>query len=249
MMRLEKASVIRNAKSILHNASFSCVPGKITALCGANGAGKTTALKVLSGAMKAEAGRAFMEEQPIHSFAREELARRRAFVAQHPSLAFPFRVHEVVEMGRTPHFGRATPDEDAEAVAAAMHSMSLVGLAERDYLTLSGGERQRVMIARALAQVWFAPDEAKARWLLLDEPTSALDLKHQLALMSFLSKLAEGGWGVVCVLHDLQLVKRHADQIVMFKEGRVVSAGPPEIELTPERIADVFDLDAPFELA
>ncbi|MEM6852069.1 MAG: ATP-binding cassette domain-containing protein [Pseudomonadota bacterium] len=247
-LRLDAVSVFRAGRAIVNDVSLECVPGGITAFCGANGAGKTTALKVLVGALKPDKGRALLSNQLIDEIPGGELARRRAAVPQHPLLAFPFRVHEVVEMGRTPHFGRVTPADDAEAVLGAIQSMGLSELADRDYLTLSGGERQRVMIARALAQVWFSPEEGGARWLLLDEPTSALDLKHQLALMTLLKKLANEGWGVVCVLHDLQLIKRHADQAAMFKGGQLASVGAPQDELTAERVADIFDLDAPYDL-
>jgi len=128
--------------------------------------------------------------------------------------------------------------------------LDLTPMAGRNYLTLSGGERQRVQIARALAQLWPSDAQgAQSGWLLLDEPTSALDLKYQIALMRLLKSLAERGWGILAVLHDLPLVAQRADHVVMFKEGRIVADGAPHDVLTPHIIQETYDLDEPYLLA
>lgn len=248
-LALEKASVIRGRRAILDGASFVCAAGKFTALCGPNGAGKTTALSVMSGALRPDDGAAMLDRRNVRSFPSATLARRRAVVSQASLLSFPFQVHEVVAMGRAPHQGRTGLVEDRRIIAEAIRLLDLTALAERNFMTLSGGERQRVQIARALAQVWEAPSESEARWLLLDEPTSALDLKHQIDLMALLKRLAGEGWGVAAVLHDLHLVKAHADDAVLFKNGAVVSAGPVREQLTPERVQAVFDLAEPYAMA
>lgn len=129
-----------------------------------------------------------------------------------------------------------------------MALLDVAPLAGRNYLTLSGGERQRVMIARALAQVWDTSGES-TRYLLLDEPTAALDLKYQIKLMQLLQDLAGNGWAVVAVLHDLGLVKRWCGRVVLLKGGRITAQGPPAGILSPQNIADVFDLDEPYVLA
>ena len=248
-LALENASVVRGGRAILDRASFVCAAGKFTALCGPNGAGKTTALSVMSGAVRPEMGAAMLDGRGVRAFAPAPLARRRAVVSQSSLLSFPFQVHEVVAMGRAPHHGRTGLADDRRIIAQAIRLLDLTALAERNFMTLSGGERQRVQIARALAQIWEAPQEGGARWLLLDEPTSALDLKHQIDLMALLKRLAGEGWGVAAVLHDLHLVKAHADDAVLFKGGAVVGAGPVAEQLTPERVQAVFDLAEPYAMA
>lgn len=243
------ASVIRNGRAILDDVSLSCTPGRFTALCGPNGAGKTTALSVMTGALKPETGHARLDGTDIQSIPKLNLARRRAVVSQSSQLGFPFQVHEVVAMGRAPHHGRPEQGRDSIIIAEALENMELMPLAERNYLTLSGGERQRTNIARALAQIWDPPADGGTRWLFLDEPTSALDLKYQIALMKRLQTLAQSGWGIVAVLHDLQLVKDYVDDVVLFKGGQVTSAGQSNEVLTAERIQGTFDLDAPYALA
>jgi iron complex transport system ATP-binding protein len=97
-------------------------------------------------------------------------------------IAFPFRVHEIVALGRAPH-GGAEGTRDGWIIDQALARFDIGHLAERDVTTLSGGERQRAHLARALAQVWDAPADGASRFLLLDEPTASLDPAHQLTAL------------------------------------------------------------------
>ncbi|MEL6789224.1 MAG: ATP-binding cassette domain-containing protein [Pseudomonadota bacterium] len=245
---LDKAHVVRSGRAILNRASSACLPGMFTALCGPNGAGKTTALRVMTGSLVADEGRALLDGTDIDKIKNVELARRRAVVSQTSALSFPFRVHEVVTMGRAPHFGQPGQQRDDAVVAEAIEAMQLAPFVERNYLTLSGGEKKRVDIARSLAQIWDAPPSGQSRWLFLDEPTNALDLKYQIELMRRLAGLAADGWGIVAVLHDLHLVHEYADDIWLFKDGSIIATGHTKDILTPQSIQDTYELDAPYTL-
>lgn len=247
-LALEDVTVRRGEKALLDGVAISAEAGRVTALCGPNGAGKTTALSVLAGSLAPNQGRAVLNGVDVRKFGLNALARHRAVLSQTAKLGFPFLVHEVVAIGRSPHNGVTTPAQDAEIVALAMAHVDVAAFAERNYLTLSGGERQRVQLARTLAQIWEPPPDGGTRWLLLDEPTSALDLKHQIDLMHLLRRFAADGWGVVVVLHDLRLVKAHADDVILMKLGEVAATGPAEEVLTPQSIQAVFDLNEPFDL-
>ncbi|MEM6580660.1 MAG: heme ABC transporter ATP-binding protein [Pseudomonadota bacterium] len=246
-VELEQASVIRSRRHILNAADLVCEPGEVTVLIGPNGAGKSTALQVLAGVTACNGGRCLFQGDAIERLSRAELARRRGVVAQTSQLGFPFQVHEVVSMGRTPHYGYPRARNDAAVMNAVMDQMDIFELASRNYLTLSGGERQRVNIARVLAQLFDHPS-TEVPWLFLDEPTAALDLKHQIELMKLLEQLAAKGWGLVVVLHDLRLVRDHADKVVLFRSGSVIGAGSKSQWLTPEMIQNTFDLEAPYDL-
>ena len=247
-LTLENVTVRRSGKALLDAVAMTAHPGRVTALCGPNGAGKTTALSVLAGSFAPNEGCAVLNGTDVRAFDLKTLARHRAVLSQSAKLGFPFLVHEVVAMGRSPHNGASGPARNDEIVASAMAHTDVTALAERNYLTLSGGERQRVQLARTLAQIWEPPACGGTRWLLLDEPTSALDLKHQIALMHLLRDCAQEGWGILAVLHDLRLVKAHADDIILMKGGRVADAGPVGDVITPQSIQAVFDLDEPFEV-
>lgn len=245
-LALLNASVIRTGRAILDRVTLDCEPGQFTAFCGPNGAGKTTALSVLSGALSADEGAATLNDAALTSFTPIELARRRAVVSQSSPLSFPFQVHEVVTMGRSPWSGISGRSYDSEIVSLAMAEMELTEFGARNYLTLSGGERQRVNIARALAQLWGGSEAPDSRWLLLDEPSSALDLKHQIALFALLKRLARKGWGVIAVLHDLHLVREHADRVALFKDGGLFIHGTAKEVLSPKHIQTAFDLEYPY---
>src|SRR4029079_15594648 len=98
---------------------------------------------------------------------------------------------------------------------------------------LSGGERQRVFLARALAQ--------EPRLLLLDEPTANLDLGRQLRVLSLVNNLVHDAHiAAIAAIHDLELAARFCDRLIMLDRGRIAAEGPPQLVLTPERIAEVY---------
>lgn len=248
-LELRNVSVIRGGREILSDVSGRIEAGQFTAFCGPNGAGKTTALTAATGSMTPERGEAFLDGERVASASRADLAKRRAVVSQSSVLSFSFHVHEVVAMGRAPHFGRSSETTDSAIVEEALAVMELMPFINRNYLTLSGGERKRVDIARALAQVWEAPENGKTRWLFLDEPTSALDLKYQILLMERLEDFARQGWGVIAVLHDLHLVRKYADQVWLFGNGQLRDQGPAKTVLSSENVQTAYDLSAPYQFA
>lgn len=232
----------RGKTAILQGVSLSLAPGEVVAVIGPNGAGKSTLLHVLSRADRPSAGEVTLDGQPLGSWDQTALARRRAVLPQTPSIAFPFRVVDVVALGRSPHAGRTTHAKDVRVVDAAMRETETAHFAERVYSSLSGGERQRVHLARVLAQVWSQEPDGSACYLLLDEPTNNLDLAHQHRLLASARRFARRGNGVLAVLHDPNLAATYADRIVMMKGGCVAADGPPEEVLTPSLLADVFGL-------
>lgn len=209
--------------------------GSVVALVGPNGAGKSTLLGVLAGDLARSDGGLALDGRPIEEWTARQLARRRSVLLQANRVSFPFRVREVVAMGRSPWQGRVDPDEDDAAIAEALAAADVTELAERRFPELSGGEQARVSLARVLAQ--------QTPLVLLDEPTAALDLRHQEDVMGVARGLARQGRAVVVVVHDLSLAAAWADRIVMLHEGRLVAAGPPAEVLTAERVTGVYGID------
>ncbi len=104
--------------------------------------------------------------------------------------------------------------------------------ANRDTDALSGGEWQRVRIARALAQ--------KTPALVLDEPTTFLDVAHEMAIFELLSSLARSGLAVLLVSHQLNLVARFADNIVLLDEGKVAASGAPAEVMNASLLESIY---------
>lgn len=196
-------------------------PGTRLAILGRNGAGKSTLLSTLAGLRGADAGSLLLAGCSYAEHGLRSAARLRGWLGQDRSDPFASTVLETVLAGRHPHVGRWAWESGADAgiARAALATMDLASMAEREVHTLSGGERQRVAIATLLAQ---AP-----RLYLLDEPLAHLDLNHQIATLELLSQRArDEGVAVVMVLHDPNFALRFCDQaLLLFGDSRHI-AGP-----------------------
>ncbi len=184
-------------------------PGNFVAIVGCNGAGKTTLMHTLAG-LRDDAASIELNGSPLAQQARTDIAREIALLTQQREDSFPGSVRETVLLGRHPHLGFFEWESQADE-AIATESLAQLGLeafSDRDIATLSGGERQRVAIAAALAQ--------RARLYLLDEPLNNLDPHHQLGVLRVFSELAEQGAAVVAILHDLNLVARFANRVLLL---------------------------------
>jgi len=233
------AAVVRGVSLDVANDGF-------VGIIGPNGAGKTTLLRLLAGTRVPDRGRVELDGTPLSQLPRAAVARRMAVVPQETQLAFEYTVLEVVLMGRYPHLG-AFALEGPGDVAIARDALAATGTREleaRAFSTLSGGEKQRVIIAAALAQITVGAGSSRPI-LLLDEPTAALDLKYQLQVASLLRSLhAQHDLAIVISTHDLNFAAGLCKTLVMMKDGCVLAAGALEEVLTPERIRELYDVDA-----
>ena len=252
MLACDDIGISFGRHAVLRGLSLGVGPGELVAVIGPNGAGKTTLFQALSGTLPVDRGDVRLDERPLRSWPRSVLARRRAVLQQASALSFPFRVLDVVLLGRGPHAGRSTRAADLRVAEQALHETDMLPLADRLYTTLSGGEKQRVHLARVLAQVWRSPadagvdtddDGATARYLLLDEPTNNLDLSHQQAIMATARRFAEAGNGVLAILHDPNLAACYADRVCVIADGRVIEDGPADRVFKPALFKDTFGLD------
>jgi len=234
-----EVSVAVGGKTLLPPASARFLPGRVAAILGPNGAGKSTLLSLLSGQRAPTRGRVLLDERPLSAHGPAALALRRAVMPQESAVAFDFNAVDIVALGRYPHRRAPSADEDA-IVPAAMALTDVTALAPRVLNTLSGGEKARVHLARALAQLWSPRPDGAVRWLLLDEPTAALDLAHQHAAMQLLRTRAAEGVGVVAVLHDLNLARRYADDVLVLDGAGGVHQGPAAEVLQPALIERVW---------
>lgn len=236
-LRFEGISVELGGRTILSGIDFMISPGEVVALVGPNGVGKTTLLRLASGVISASAGRVMLGDESISTLSKRQLARGVAMVPQNLHVPFPFRVGELVMMGRAPHqpmLGLESTS-DVELALAALERFGMAGLADRGIATLSSGERQLVLFARALVQ---DPDV-----LLLDEPTAFLDLRHRVEVLREVRSFARSGRSALVVSHDLSLAARSCDRIVLLGQGGVEAVGRPIDVLTPEKLKAAFEIE------
>ncbi|RMC37935.1 ABC transporter ATP-binding protein [Paracoccus alkanivorans] len=222
----------------LNGIDLELPEGKIIAFCGPNGSGKSTALRVMRGLHRVGSGMAEIAGRPVASWSKKDLAREIAMLGQSPSAPDALTVRELVMLGRFAYRNRFSGPSaaDHKACDQALDATEITHLADHPIGNLSGGQSQRAWIAMTLAQ--------DAPRIFLDEPTNHLDISHALELLELIHRLnRENARSFVIVLHDLNLVMRYADHVVLFDRGRVVAQGERSVTLTQERIAQVFGVE------
>ena len=208
---------------------------ELVAIVGPNASGKSTLLRLISGALKPLSGRVQLDGFEVSKLDPRTRARRIAVVQQESPLLFPIRVDEYVLQGRHP-YGQTLRFETPKDFSIAEESLAQVGakhLRGRWTHQISGGEKQKVVLARALAQ--------QPLLLLLDEPTLHLDLGAQVELLQQLRALARShGYTIVVVTHELNLAAEFADQVALLHRGKCLRSGTPADVYQRELLKQVF---------
>ena len=221
---LEVSGVVKTFGGLraVDGASLSLRPGEILGLIGPNGSGKTTLLSVVAGALEATAGQVQLDgidvtRLPAHRIARLGLGR----TFQNIRLFRNLTVLENVQVALTAGGRRAPLREHLAAARALLAELDIEALADRTAGTLAYGQQRRLEIARALAL-----DPA---YLLLDEPAAGMNEAESDDLLSVLAGLRNArGIGLLVVDHDLRLIMRLCDRVVVLNKGQVIAEGAPE---------------------
>lgn len=208
-------------RTIGRDVGFSLADGEVMCVLGPNGGGKTTLFRTLLGLLEKHSGAITLQNQPLESLSRSEIARRAGYVPQGHSAYFAFTVREFVLMGRTAHLGAfASPTKkDASIVGAVLESLGIAPLAERPVTQLSGGERQLALVARALAQ--------QPRLLVMDEPTAGLDFGNQVRILEQIGNLSGKGIAILFSTHAPDHAFLAARRVLLLAEGRALAIGAP----------------------
>jgi iron complex transport system ATP-binding protein len=220
--------------AIIDDISFEMRAGEVVCLLGPNGSGKTTLLKAILGLLIPTRGKITLDGVDIRRLGRKELARHVAYLPQLHTPLFPYRVIDVVIMGRTAHLGAfSSPSRrDEEIAEAVLRSAGLEHLRNRPYVEISGGERQMVLICRALVQ--------EARLLVMDEPTSSLDYGNQIRLLTRIRQLAAQGRGILMTTHIPNHAFLCADRCILMNNGRIEAVGHPHDVITEESLEKLY---------
>jgi ABC-type Mn2+/Zn2+ transport system ATPase subunit len=231
LITLDNLSIGYNGQPVLSGISVSIARASFTAILGANGSGKSTLLKTLLGLIPPLGGR-------IEATRATGTPLVFGYVPQ--SIQFDpiylFTGFEVALMGTYGRVrpGRFVPPSERDFTRECLAAVGAEEFARKRFAELSGGQKQRVLIARALTT---RPDV-----LMLDEPTAGVDLKATHVVLDFISQtIKERQITVVLVTHDFSLVHEHAEQVIWLHYGKVVSGTAEEL-LTPQRIAEIFEL-------
>lgn len=229
MMRFANVAFGFGRKRFIDDLSFSAGAGELIGLVGPNGAGKSTVLRLAAGLLAPCGGSVELRGRPLPGYGSRERAGLLAYLPQNLDVRLPFRVEELVGMGRYPRPTGSGP--------LPREALRMVGLGHKSSAPLdelSGGEVRRAFIAMTLVQ--------GAECILLDEPLSGLDLKYQAELLALLRQItATAGVTVIMSLHDMAAASR-LDRLLALKEGLLLADGPPSTLLSKDLVQELFDL-------
>lgn len=210
-----------HTNTITENLNLDLGSGQLVALVGANGIGKSTLLRTLTGIQKPLSGKVMLNSKDIFSHHPAELAQNLSLVLTEKLPPSNLTVFELIALGRQPYtnwLGKLSPD-DLDKVNRAIALTHVEHLIDKRYHEISDGQLQVVLIARALAQ--------DTPLIILDEPTTHLDLLHKVSVFKLLKKLSmETGKCILFSTHDIDLAIQLADEMIVMTENTVVQGNP-----------------------
>ena len=211
-------------RAVASSIHASLLEDKLTCLIGANGVGKSTLLRTLSGFQPPLDGEILIQDTPLSDYSARELAQKIGVVLTNRMDTPQLSVQEIVGIGRSPYtgfWGTLSP-ADKKIVDEAIRQTGIQHLASRSITELSDGERQKVMIAKALAQ--------QTSLIILDEPTAFLDFPSKVETLQMLRRLAhEQHKSILLSTHDVELALQIADQLWLMEANHLSIGTPKEL--------------------
>jgi iron complex transport system ATP-binding protein len=223
---------------VIKGINLSIGQGTIVGLLGANGVGKSTLLKLLTGILSTRHGKILYKGKELKHLPKREISKRIAYVPQSPTFGFPFTVSEIIKMGRAPYLGRFEfeNDRDNELAFQAMETVGITHLQDRLVSEISGGEKQLTSFARALAQ--------EPELMVLDEPATFLDVRHKTEILKLLLKLkTQRSISIIAATHDVFSALFYFDKLIILKEGELLAEGECDQVLTDDILSKAYNID------
>ena len=236
LLSLQDVGISFSGNTILEGISCDVQEHSRIGLIGANGAGKSTVMSILSRLIAKDEGVVEFEGKKLEHWKSKELSKHLAILTQSNHIEMKLTVRELVAFGRFPHSGGRMTKQDEEIVAQAIDYMELKEFEDRFLDELSGGQRQRAYIAMVIAQ--------DTEYVFLDEPTNNLDIYHASNMMKMVRKLSdELGKTVILVLHEINYAAFYSDYICAFKNGKIAKYGTVEEVIQKEVLSEIYQVD------
>lgn len=236
MLRLENLSIYRSTLCVAKAIDSDFEAGRVYAILGPNGVGKTSLLSTIFGEL-AFSGKISHKDMELNLKNHFAWKKRIAFMPQDSVVDASLTALEVVLLGLIDNLGVYVSDAQITQALSLMKELGILHLAHRDIMNLSGGQRQMVMFAQVLIKT--------PEILLLDEPVSALDLHHQCVLLDCVRQYTHREKLItVIILHDLSLAAQFADELIMLCEAKIQAQGEAKEVLTKQLIEDLYHIKA-----
>lgn len=226
-----------DGEEIFSDISFSIERGDVLCILGPNGTGKTTLIKCLNGLHEINTGEILINGENIKKLSFKQISRHIGYIPQAHVPSFPFKVFDVVLMGRAPYLNLtdSPKEEDRKIVMDALKTLGIEDLKDKEYTNLSGGERQLVFLARVLCQ--------KPDILILDEPTSHLDFGNQIRLLEIIDNLAKSGLSIIMSSHFPDHAFLSSTKVAIMKDKRFIDFGTPDSVVTEKNLKRAYSID------
>ena len=234
---VKNISFAYDGEEIFSDISFSIDKGDVLCILGPNGTGKTTLIKCLNGLHEINSGEILINGKNIKKLSFKEISKHIGYIPQSHVPSFPFKVLDVVVMGRAPYLN-LTDSPKKDDIEIALNSLKTLGidhLKDKEYTNLSGGERQLVFLARILCQ---QPDI-----LILDEPTSHLDFGNQIKLLEIIDNLARSGLSIIMSSHFPDHAFLSSNKVAIMKDKKFIDFGSPDEVVTEDNLKKAYSID------
>jgi iron complex transport system ATP-binding protein len=242
IIQVENASFSYGKQKVLENIDLKIDKGEIFCLFGPNGCGKTTLIQCLLGILRLNSGTIRLRGRDITCMKTVEIARELAYIPQIHEKPFPYKVIDVVLMGRVSYTGLFSlpKKEDRKTAEEALERVGMLSFKDKPYTQLSGGETQLVMVARALAQ--------QTPVLVMDEPTAHLDFRNELKFLETIVHLVKDtDITVVMATHFPNHAfyfenSNTASRVALMNERMFYAQGRPDDVLTEQNMYNIFKI-------
>jgi iron complex transport system ATP-binding protein len=225
------------SSNILTDVSISTNGGEFIALMGPNGSGKTTLMRCINKILDIKGGSVIIDGNDIKGLSRDGMSRICTTVPAEIPSDFSLTTKDFVTLGRSPYITSWwwESEEDMAIVEKTMWDFGILHYSERKLHELSSGERARALLAKGVVQ--------KPKLMMVDEPSAHLDIKYKVQVMEMLKGLSRSGLTVIMASHDLNLVTRYCDKVMLLSEGKIIKFGTPNEVVTKESIKEVYHID------
>ena len=236
-IEIENATFSYNGKdTVFEDVNFSVKKGEIFFILGPNGTGKSTLLKTMAGLLPLKKGKIKIEGRDVTKLSRENIAKKIGYLPQIHQPTFPFKVLDVVLMGRAPHLSAfSSPGKkDVDIAKEYIHKLGISHLIDKPYTEISGGERQLVLLARVLTQ--------KPDILLLDEPTSHLDFGNQVRILGRIEGLSSQGLAIIITSHFPDNAFFISHKVGIINNKKLANIGHPDDVITEKTLKEIYGI-------